>query len=145
MATVPDNLTPIFLDTAYVYALVNKRDQWHKQAVEWQRKLAIERRSLVTTELILVEIADGLAAVKFRAQAVQVLTALQYNRFVKVIPLTSSLFSDALDLYRQRQDKDWGLTDCASFVVMREYGLHESLTVDEHFEQAGFRALLRET
>jgi hypothetical protein len=46
-------------------------------------------------------------------------------------------------LYRQRADKDWSLTDCISFVVMRQRGLTEALTGDHHFEQAGFVALLR--
>ena len=144
MTTQPGSLTPVFLDTAYVYALVNTRDQWHTQAVLWQRRLEDERRPIVTTQLILVEIADGLAAVKFRAHAVQILNTLQSNRFVEVVPFGSQLLSDALDLYGQRRDNDWGLTDCASFVVMRERGLHEALTVDEHFQQAGFRALLLE-
>jgi len=43
-----------------------------------------------------------------------------------------------MDLYRRRQDKDWSLTDCISFVVMADEGLTESLTADRHFEQAGF-------
>ena len=144
MTTPLGNLTPVFLDTAYVYALVNTRDQWHPQAVTWQQRLAGERRTILTTELILVEIADGLAAVKFRTQAAQVLATLRSSSLVEIVPFNSELLSDALDLYRQRQDKDWGLTDCASFVIMRERGLHEALTVDEHYEQAGFRALLRE-
>ena len=144
MTTSPGNLTPVFLDTAYVYALVNTRDQWHQQAVHWQQKFFNERRLIITTQLILVEIADGLAAVRFRAQAIQVLSALQSSPFVEVIPFTSKLFSEAFELYRQRHDKDWGLTDCVSFVVMRERGLTEALTVDEHFHQAGFRALLHE-
>jgi hypothetical protein len=45
-------------------------------------------------------------------------------------------------LFRQRADKAWGLTDCISFVVMREREIPEALTADEHFEQAGFVALL---
>lgn len=142
MTNPPGSLTPVFLDTAYVYALVNTRDQWHGRAVQWQQKLDDERRAIVTTELILVEIADGLASVRFRAQASLILDTLQSNRFVEVVPFTSQLLSDALELYRQREDKDWGLTDCSSFVVMRERELYEALTVDEHFQQAGFRALL---
>src|SRR5918911_2535025 len=144
MATMPTSLTPVFLDTAYIYALVNTRDQWHEQALSWQRRLATERRKLVTTELILVEIADGLAAVKFRSQAAAILATLQSNPFVTIVSFSSQLLAEALDLYRSRPDKDWGMTDCVSFVMMRERGLSEALTMDEHFQQAGFRALLRE-
>ena len=35
------------------------------------------------------------------------------------------------------------LTDCFSFVLMQRLGLTEALTSDLHFEQAGFKALLR--
>jgi predicted nucleic acid-binding protein len=34
------------------------------------------------------------------------------------------------------------MTDCLSFVVMEERGVHEALSADHHFRQAGFRALL---
>ncbi|MGA9998336.1 MAG: PIN domain-containing protein [Pyrinomonadaceae bacterium] len=144
MATQTSNLTPIFLDTSYVYALVNKRDQWHEQAVQWQRKLAQDQRTLVTTQLILVEIADGLAAIKFRAHAVEIIEMLRSSHLVEVASFSSELLSDALKLYQQRADKDWGLTDCASFITMRERNLVEALTIDQHFTQAGFRALLRD-
>ena len=138
------NRAPIFLDTAYVNALVNTRDQWHDVAVQWERKLAVDKRRLVITEFVLVEIADGLAAVRFRIQAVQVVAALQASPLVEIVPATSHLFTAALALYRSRADKDWGLTDCTSFVVMSERSLSEALTTDDHFRQAGFRALLLE-
>jgi uncharacterized protein len=136
---------PVFLDTAYVNALVNVRDQWHNMAVQWEERLAVERRRLVTTEFVLVEIADGLATVRFRAQAVQVITTLQASSLVDIIPASSQLFRTALELYRRRADKDWGLTDCVSFVGMSEQSLSEALTTDDHFRQAGFRALLLES
>lgn len=142
---MPDKHELIFLDTAYVYALVNTRDEWHKEALSWQEKLEKERRGIITTELILVEIADGLASIRFRTQAAQVIDALQSSPFVEVVAVSSELLNLALDLYRQRRDKEWGLTDCVSFLVMRERGLLESLTVDTHFQQAGFHTLLRET
>lgn len=40
-------------------------------------------------------------------------------------------------------DKDWSLTDCIFFVVMRQLGLTDALTADRHFQQAGFKALLK--
>jgi len=138
----PD-LAQLFLDTAYVNALVNTRDQWHAIAVQWEQRLAAERRRLLTTEFVLIEIADGLAAVKFRAQAAQTIAILQTSSLVEIVPASPRLFADALALYQNRADKDWGLTDCSSFVVMQERGLGEALTTDDHFRQAGFRALLR--
>jgi len=50
------------------------------------------------------------------------------------------LSAAAVDLYRSRTDKNWGLTDCLSFVIMKQHALTEALTTDRHFEQAGFRA-----
>lgn len=34
--------------------------------------------------------------------------------------------------------------DCVSFVVMQERGIVEALAADQHFVQAGFRAVLRD-
>jgi predicted nucleic acid-binding protein len=120
---LPDKHELTFLDTAYVYALVNTRDEWHQAALSWQEKLEQEQRGLITTELILVEIADGLASIRFRSQAAEVIAALQSSPLVEVVAISSKLLTLALNLYRQRDDKEWGLTDCFSFVVMRERGL----------------------
>ena len=135
---------PAFLDTAYVTALINTRDQWHEAAVRWQRQLALERRRLLVTEFILVEIADALASVRFRAHAIEIIAKLRASALVEIVPVSSGLFQDALILYEDRQDKDWGLSDCTSFVVMNQQNLTEALTTDDHFRQAGFRPLLLE-
>jgi uncharacterized protein len=58
--------------------------------------------------------------------------------------LSDQLFEEALKLYSSRPDKEWGLPDCISFVVMRTRGVKDALTADEHFQQAGFRAVLRD-
>jgi predicted nucleic acid-binding protein len=60
-----------------------------------------------------------------------------------VISTSEDIFDQGLSLYKERQDKGWGLTDCISFVVMRERAITEALAADRHFEQAGFKALLR--
>ena len=48
-----------------------------------------------------------------------------------------------VDFFEQRSDKEWSLTDCLSFLVMRDEGITQALTGDHHFEQAGFTALLK--
>jgi len=70
----------VFLDTAYANALINIRDQWHESAVVWQERLAKERRPLLSTEFVLVEIADGLATVQFRRHAVLMIHLLQNEK-----------------------------------------------------------------
>jgi predicted nucleic acid-binding protein len=35
------------------------------------------------------------------------------------------------------------VTDCISFLVMKERRMREALTADHHFEQAGFTILLK--
>jgi predicted nucleic acid-binding protein len=62
---------------------------------------------------------------------------------VTVIPGTLLLLEHAALLYGRADDKPWSLTDCASFVIMRERKILNALTFDHHFEQAGFRALMR--
>ncbi len=133
---------PLFLDTAYVYALFNTRDQWHPKAVEWQKIVEAENRRLLTTQLILVEIGNGLASRQFRQGAVSIIRSLQDNSLVDVIPFSPGGFARAFELFEQRPDKDWGLTDCFSFITMQDNGLTDALTTDDHFRQAGFAALL---
>jgi predicted nucleic acid-binding protein len=76
--------------------------------------------------------------------AALVVADLRSDSAVDVLPFTSVPFGEALELYRGMGDKRWSLTDCSSVLAMRRRGIDEALTFDRHFEQAGFRALLRE-
>lgn len=132
----------IFLDTAYINGLVNSRDQWHSKALEWQTRLAHEKPLLLTTQLILVEIGNGLSAIRFRQKAGHIIRFLSNSSHVEIVNLNSQSFESALELYEKRDDKGWGLTDCFSFVTMTSKGVNDALTTDDHFTQAGFNALL---
>ena len=90
------------------------------------------------------EIGNALAKQRYRDAASQLLEALESDPQVEIVPLAEQLYARALQLYRERPDKEWGLTDCVSFVVMQDRGITEALTADEHFQQTGFRVLLRE-
>jgi predicted nucleic acid-binding protein len=130
-----------FVDAGYWIALVNVRDEFHARA----RALASALRGpLVTTDAVLLEVGDALARLATRRFAVTLLQEIDAAHGIEVIPLNRSLYHRAFDLYAARLDKEWGLTDCISFVVMRDRGIPEALAADRHFVQAGFRALLRE-
>lgn len=87
---------------------------------------------------------NALSKLQYRHASVQLLDALEADPNVGIVPLTETLFSQAMNLYRNRMDKEWGLVDCISFVVMEERGITAALTTDLHFQQAGFQVLLRE-
>ena len=91
---------------------------------------------------MVLEIGNALAKQRYRAAAVRLLEALENDPVVEIIPLPEGLYARAMQLYRERPDKEWGLTDCVSFVVMQERSITEALTADDHFRQAGFRPLL---
>ncbi len=113
----------IFLDTSYIYALVNTRDQWHKRALRWEKIVSEADCQLLTTECILVEIANGLSALRFRSQAVRIIEALTGSNKVTILPAHTELLEAGFELYRSRNDKSWGLTDCMSFVAMEQQSI----------------------
>jgi predicted nucleic acid-binding protein len=129
-----------FVDTYYLLALVNPKDQAHALALRHSRGRV---HRLVTTTWVLVEFADALAAVGSRNRAARFIRGLQADPAVDLVPPTQEQFEQALDRYETRADKEWSLTDCLSFVLMEERGIADALTADHHFEQAGFRALMR--
>src|SRR5258708_3177866 len=135
---------PIFLDTSHVLALTNERDQWHAVASRWSERIAADGLPLITTEFVLIELGNALAAVRARNLAIDVIRTMRSGDSVEIVPASHALFGAAVEFYSSRADKDWGLTDCTSFVTMTDRGITEALTVDRHFEQAGFRALLLE-
>jgi predicted nucleic acid-binding protein len=87
--------------------------------------------------------ADGMAAPASRQKFISFLDMLRADPDVFIAPLDKDLREEDLEIYRNRLDKSWSLTDCISFVVMRREGVIEALTGDHHFEQAGFVALLK--
>jgi uncharacterized protein len=130
----------VFADAFYFVALLNRADQHHAKTIAAAREL---RSQIITTEWVLAEVADALAASTSRRLTAAFITELSSDPQVKIIPAASDLFQRGLQLYEQRPDKQWSLTDCISFVTMHDENLADALTGDAHFTQAGFRALLK--
>jgi predicted nucleic acid-binding protein len=129
----------IFVDTGYLLAQAKPRDALHERATAWTAAL---REPLLTTEFVLVELADGLSSPFDRAKLHATLDYLRRLNTCEIVPASSALFERGLQLHAARGDKKWSLTDCISFVVMQERGIPRALAYDHHFEQAGFEALL---
>ena len=132
-----------FLDSNFAIALINAKDQHHAGAVSLARQLVGKAR-LLTSEAVVFEIANALAKPRYRKNTIGFLRDLLTGEDTEVVRVSPALFTAAFHLYSEREDKAWSLTDCLSFLLMHEHGLANALTNDEHFAQAGFKALLRD-
>ena len=131
----------VFADTYFFIAVLNPRDGAHGSA-----SIYIEpdlEQPLLTTTWVLAEVGDAMATTGANRAAFADLYRLLDSLPVVEIVSGDQWLARGLHLYEHRPDKVWSLTDCISFVVMTNRGLTEALTGDHHFEQAGFRALLR--
>lgn len=131
-----------FIDTLYVIAGVNRRDKFHGAARAPAQRY--EREPLITMHAVLMQIGNSLAR-EFQTQAIQIIEEFYRRHNVELVHVTPELFDKGFALYRKFDDKQWGLVDCISFVVMRERGMVDALTFDQHDTQAGFNALMRDT
>lgn len=96
----------------------------------------------MTTEFVLLEVADALCQPRIRSQTIVFINRLRVLPELRIVPVSQNLLTDGWMLYSQRDDKNWGLTDCISFVVMEQGKITQAFTSDRHFEQAGFVKLL---
>ncbi len=113
-------MTEVFLDTSFAIALSSVTDQNHARAVEIANQIESNSTRFVTTQAILLEIGNALSKQRYRSAAIQLLESLETDSSVEVVLLTDSLYRLAFNLFKQRGDKEWGLVDCISFIVMQD-------------------------
>jgi predicted nucleic acid-binding protein len=130
----------VFVDAFYFLAYLNPNDSAHERACEITNEL---QATFVTTEWVLVEVANAMSSPANRGKAAEFIRALRSDPQVTDIGYEQSVADAGFAMYAARPDKGWSLTDCISFVVMQREGLTDALTADRHFEQAGFVALLK--
>jgi len=119
----------LFVDTGYILALVNENDQHHAEALVLSERY--DGQPIVVTDAVLLEIGNALSRMD-RNAAVQIIQDLRESQGATVVNLTPELFDAAFAMYRRHTDKQWGLVDCVSFVVMRRMGLTTALAFDQH-------------
>ena len=132
----------LFADASFYTAISNRRDPHYSKADAWQKAIFQARVSIITTEAVLWEYLNSCAAPPVRRYAYRAYRYLHTDPQVQVIGFDPALCAAALQSYEAHHDKNWGIVDCLSFDVMQQHGVHDALTTDHHFVQAGFTALL---
>jgi uncharacterized protein len=133
----------VFLDTAFAIALISPKDAFHEKAKALSSQIRQGGIHMLTTRAILIEIGNSLAKANTRQAAIEMLESIEADDGITIVPMTEELYKESFKFFGSRMDKEWGLIDCISFVVMQKFELTEALTSDRHFEQAGFIPLMR--
>lgn len=134
-------MTPVFLDTGYLIALEASDDENHRAAERHWKTFRRKLPPLVTTSLVLAETATFFNSRGQHAKAVEVGNMLLESPSVMLVQVGESLLHRGWEYFEQHADKSYSLTDCVSFVLMRERGFNRALAFDKHFVQAGFTKL----
>jgi predicted nucleic acid-binding protein len=132
----------VFADAVYWVAIVHRKDQWHSRVVAAAR--ALRGATVVTTEEVFDEFLAHFSerGAILRSVAVRTVEDALSDPTAVVRPQSHQTFTDGLAFYKARSDKGYSLTDCISMVAMRQEGITEILTHDDHFAQEGFIKLL---
>ena len=135
-------MATVFVDTAYLVAMLDTRDALHDRALKLTKDLDANSASLVTNDAVLVEFANYFARTPLRRYAIDWVFALRESQAWQIVPLTSALLMRAETLYRAHRDKTWSVTDCSIMETMRDRRISQIATTDRGFKQAGFKILL---
>ncbi|MTJ10098.1 type II toxin-antitoxin system VapC family toxin [Anabaena sp. UHCC 0204] len=134
----------IFADTFYWVALINKSDSWHQRVRSYSRNLS--NSEIITTEEVLTETINFFASfpTPMRTAVSQLVVQIIADHNIQVIAQTHESFIAGLELFQQRFDKGYSLTDCISMMTMKNLNIIEILTHDKHFTQEGFLILFKD-
>ena len=128
-----------FADTSYWLALELSNDQNHQTALTHWRSLVKTSFQIVTTSYIFDETVTYLNSRDHHKKAVEVGENILLSPTIELVHIDEILFFEGWTMFQKHQDKRYSLTDCISFVVMKQRKLEIALTFDKHFAQAGFK------
>ncbi len=131
----------VFADSFYWISLINSKDKWHSKAKQISKSLS--ESTLITTDEVLTEVLTYFSAsgTNMRTLVTRIIKDILNDPNVEVIPQSHDSFLSGLDLYEQRLDKEYSLTDCVSMETMKKLTLTDILSHDKHFSQEGFKIL----
>ncbi len=127
-----------FIDTSYLVAIKLKRDQHHQVALQHWEQIVKSSLRLVTTSYIFDEVVTFLNSRGYHKDAVDIGWYLLQSSKVQLIHVDEALFFDGWAYFENHHDKRYSLTDCISFIVMKQLHIVTAFAFNGDFIQAGF-------
>jgi uncharacterized protein len=138
-------MSDLFVDTSGWGNLLDLSQPSHLQATTLYRLARQQQRKVITTNYILTELVALLTSPLRmpRPQVIAFIQSLKISPYIDILHIGSETDTQSWQLLANREDKNWSLVDCSSFIIMQQKNIAEPLTNDHHFEQAGFIRLLK--
>lgn len=132
MAAVPWN--QFLIDTSGYYAVANRHDEHHTDALSIQQRVIRERWRALTTNLILGETYTLLLSRLGRRRAYAALAVIRASAVIvtRVEPVDEER---AWAIIEQYDDKSFSFVDATSFAVMERLGIAHAFSFDNDFRQ----------
>jgi len=130
----------VFVDTGVWYAMADKSDQYHKKAIEYIKKL-VTNNNFVTTNLVIHETLMLLSRKISKTAAIKFLDMIYSQDNIEIIENEDSIEQKAYRIFKKYTDQDFSITDCLSFVVMKENRIKKAFTFDKHFKTMKFTVI----
>ena len=130
----------IFVDSGAWIALLNRRDQYHSNAVAIFNGLVQQNTQFLTTDYVIDETVTWLRYKVNHPVAIQFLDLIESSRATGVLNLVAIdrfLFQEAERLFRQYDTARLSFTDCTSFAVCQQHNISEAFAFDQHFPMVG--------
>jgi uncharacterized protein len=134
-------MKPLLLDTSYLIALEASDDQNHTAALFHWQNLLKSLPPLVTTSYVFDEVVTFFNNRGYHTKAVEIGSNLMQSPSIEIIHVDEALFYEGWQYLQKHTDKTYSLTDCISFVTMKQRRIKTALTFDRHFVQAGLEKL----
>jgi predicted nucleic acid-binding protein len=132
----------VFVDTSGLYALADHRDPSRVAVERCVAGLVKSGAGLVVSDYIVDEACTLAKARGGGYAAIRLLEILERSEGIRLVWIGEERFGVAKAFFRKHADHGYSFTDCSSFVLMSEMGIHDALSTDRHFVEAGFRCLL---
>ena len=127
----------VFADTSAFYALADRDDRHHKEAVSVVSRLRKSSIPVFTSNYI---VAETHALILSRMGHDTARNWLHHFSF-PMYQVTEDDQAAARAIIFTHSDKDYSLTDATSFGLMRRLGVSQAFAFDAHFVQFGYEVL----
>lgn len=131
----------VFVDTWGWLTIGHRKDPFHKEVVEYYQKLRKDNFLIFTSDYILDETITLLFRREKYEEAINFMEGIfqaAESGYITIEKINTPRFSSAWQFRKKFKDKPLiSFTDITTMVIMRERGIKQILTQDEHFAHIG--------